>query len=152
MAAIFQTTFSNTFFLMKMFEFRLTFHSIVFLRVQLTISWTNAGIVFWRIYASLGLNELIIIHKLLIHNPDIHGGGLLVLGNHRRLKTNQDSKASLIKTHCEVKYVVCKNGGILYWPRCVQCNIVWLIFVRSCIATGKSCIMRDVYAGVAHTE
>ena len=74
-----------------------------------------------------------------------------MVGNQRRL-TNQDSKASLIKTHYEVKYVVYKNGGILYWPRCVQCNIVWLIFVRSCIATGKSCMMRDVYAGIAHTE
>ena len=38
MAAIFQTTFSNGFSWMKMFEFRLKFHWSLFLRVQLRIS------------------------------------------------------------------------------------------------------------------
>ena len=37
MAAIFQTTFSNTFSWKKMSEFRLQFHWSLFLRVQLTI-------------------------------------------------------------------------------------------------------------------
>ena len=37
MAAIFQTTFSNAFSWMKMYEFRLRFHWRLFLRVQLTI-------------------------------------------------------------------------------------------------------------------
>ena len=37
MAAIFQTTFSNAFSWMKMFEFRLRFHWILFPGVQLTI-------------------------------------------------------------------------------------------------------------------
>ena len=37
MAAIFQTTFSNTFSWMKIYEFRLRFHKILFLRLQLTI-------------------------------------------------------------------------------------------------------------------
>ena len=37
MAAIFQTTFSNAFSWMKMFEFRLRFHWSLFPRVQLTI-------------------------------------------------------------------------------------------------------------------
>ena len=37
MAAIFQTTFSNRFSGMKMYEFRLTFHWSLFLEVQLTI-------------------------------------------------------------------------------------------------------------------
>ena len=37
MAAIFQTTFSNGFSWMKMYEFRLTFHWSLFPRVQLTI-------------------------------------------------------------------------------------------------------------------
>ena len=37
MAAIFQTTFSNGFFWMQMYEFRLTFHWNLFLWVQLTI-------------------------------------------------------------------------------------------------------------------
>ena len=74
-AAIFQTTFSNTFFWMKMHEFRLKFHWNLFPRVQSTkfqhwfIYWLGAGqatshylsqwwIVYRRIYASLGLNEL----------------------------------------------------------------------------------------------
>ena len=38
MAAIFQTTFSNAFYWMKMYEYRLNFHWSLFLRVQLTIS------------------------------------------------------------------------------------------------------------------
>ena len=76
MAAIFQTTFSNALSWMKMYEFRLRFHWILFPRVQLTISqhwcrsWLGAGqatrhdlnqwwLVYWRIYASFGLNELI---------------------------------------------------------------------------------------------
>ena len=37
MAAIFQTTFSNAFYWMKIYEFRLKFHWSLFLRVQLTI-------------------------------------------------------------------------------------------------------------------
>ena len=37
--AISQTTFSNAFSWMKMFEFRLKFHWSLFPRVQLTISW-----------------------------------------------------------------------------------------------------------------
>ena len=76
MDAIFQTTFSNAFSWMKMFEYRLKFHWSLFLMVQLTISqhwfriWlgadqaTNHYLDQWWldyrcIYASLGLNELI---------------------------------------------------------------------------------------------
>ena len=75
MAAIFQTTFWNAFSWMKMLEFRLKFHWSLFLRVQLTIIqhwfryWLGASqatshclkqcwLVYWRIYASPGLNEL----------------------------------------------------------------------------------------------
>ena len=74
MAAVSQTTLSNAFSWMKMLEFRLRFHWSLFLRVQLTIiqhwfrKWLGAGqatshylnqwwLVYWRIYASLGLNE-----------------------------------------------------------------------------------------------
>ena len=77
MVAIFQTTFSNGFSWMKMYEFRLTFHWSLFLRVQLTIfhhwfrQWFGAVQVpshylnqWWLdyrcIYASLGLNKLMI--------------------------------------------------------------------------------------------
>ena len=45
MAAIFQTTFSNAFSWIKIYEFRLKFHWILFLRVQLTIlqHWFRYG-------------------------------------------------------------------------------------------------------------
>ena len=67
MAAIFQTTFSNTFSSMKMYKFRLRFHWSLFPRVQLTIfqhlfrKWLGAvqatnhylnqwWLIYWRIY------------------------------------------------------------------------------------------------------
>ena len=70
-----QTTFSNAFSWMKIFEFRLKFHWSLFLMVQLTIFqhwfryWLGAAqstsyclnqwcLVCRRVYASLGLNEL----------------------------------------------------------------------------------------------
>ena len=76
MDAFSQTTFSNAFSLMKIHEFRLRFHWSLFVRFELTIfqhwfrKWLGAGqatnhylnqwwLVYWRIYASLGLNELI---------------------------------------------------------------------------------------------
>ena len=79
MAAILQTTFSNAFSWMKRYELRLKFHWRFFLRVQLTIlqhwfrKWLGAlqarshdlnqwWLVHRRIYASLGLNELIKEH------------------------------------------------------------------------------------------
>ena len=74
MTAIFQTTSSNVLSWMKMYEFRLRFHfcswgsnqqyssigsgnGLAPVRRQ-AIAWTNNGLVYWRIYASLGLNEL----------------------------------------------------------------------------------------------
>ena len=76
MAAIFQTIFSNVFSWMKMFEFRLRFHWSLPSKVQLTIFhhwfrwWLGAvqapshylnqwWLVYRRIYASFGLDELI---------------------------------------------------------------------------------------------
>ena len=75
MYAIFQTTFSNAFSWMKMFKFWLRFHWSLFPRFQFTIfqHWFRLWLgtdqatshylnqwwsVYWRIYASLGLNEL----------------------------------------------------------------------------------------------
>ena len=75
MAAISQTTVSNAICWMKIIEFQLKFHWRLFLRIQLTIIqhcfryWLGAfqatshylnqwWLVYWRIYASLGLNEL----------------------------------------------------------------------------------------------
>ena len=84
MPVIFQTTVSNVFCWMKMYEFRLKCHWSLFLWVQLTISqhwfrqWLGAGLatslclnqcrfVYWCIYASLGLNELSVKKCRLIH-------------------------------------------------------------------------------------
>ena len=75
MAAVSQTMFSNALSWMKMYEFRLKFQWSLFLRFQLTIFthwfryWLGPvqatshylnqwWLVYWRIYASLGLNEL----------------------------------------------------------------------------------------------
>ena len=67
MDAISQTTYSSAFSWMKMFEFRLKFHWRMFLRVQLTIihQW---WLVHWRMYASLGLNELTQIFVAICHH------------------------------------------------------------------------------------
>ena len=73
MAAISQTTFSNAFSWMKMYEFRLRFHLSLFLRFESTIfhqimAWCRPGdkplsepmmvSLLTHIYASLSLNEL----------------------------------------------------------------------------------------------
>ena len=77
MDAIFQTTFSSAFLWMKMYEFRRIFHWSLFLRFQLTILhhwfrlWLGAvqatryyinqwWLIYWRIYASFGPNELML--------------------------------------------------------------------------------------------
>ena len=75
MAAIFRTTFSNGFPWMKMSTFWLKFHWSFFLGLQLAIfqhwfrQWLGAvqatshclnqwWLIYWRIYVSLGLNQL----------------------------------------------------------------------------------------------
>ena len=75
MAPISQPTFLNAFSWMKMYEFLFKFHWGLFLRVRITIfqywfrQWLDVDqaishylnqwwYVYWRIYASLGLNEL----------------------------------------------------------------------------------------------
>ena len=89
MAAISQTMFSNAFSWMKMFEFCLRFRWSLFLRVQLTIFhhwfrwWLGADqatshylnqwwLVYWRIYASLGLNELKPVMRILHQGWMVH--------------------------------------------------------------------------------
>ena len=83
MTAIFQTTLSNEFSWMKMYQFRLIFRWSLFLRVQLTVLqhwfrlWLGADqatshylnqwwLDYRRIYPSLGLNELIWKLRLFI--------------------------------------------------------------------------------------
>ena len=64
-AAISQTTFSNAFSWMEMYEFRLKFHSSLFLRLD----WSAPShyldqwwLVYWHKYAPLGLDGLLIDH------------------------------------------------------------------------------------------
>ena len=76
MAAISQMTFSNAFSWIKMYEFQEKFTKVCSYRSNWQYSsigsdnglvpnrwqaifWTNGGLVYWCIYASLGLNELI---------------------------------------------------------------------------------------------
>ena len=87
MADIFQTTFSNAFSLLRMYQFCLRFHWSLFLMFKLTIFqhwfrwWLGANqgtshylnqwwLVCWRLYASLGLNEL--MQTLLAWEPRWH--------------------------------------------------------------------------------
>ena len=66
MAAKLRTTILNAFSWMKIYELRLRFHRSLFPRIQLTILPVTSHylnqwwLVSWRIYASLGLNELTI--------------------------------------------------------------------------------------------
>ena len=70
-----QTTFSSAFSWMKMYELRLIFHWILFLRVSLTIFQHSSHylnqwwLLHWRIYASLGLNELMCLWFWMIPSP-----------------------------------------------------------------------------------
>ena len=96
MDAISQTTFSSAFSWMKMFEFRLKF---LFWRVQLTIFqhwfryWLGAvqgtshylnqcWLVYRRIYASLGLNELIDWLQSLITISKTYFSNICIITNH----------------------------------------------------------------------
>ena len=107
MAAVFQTTFSNAFSWMKMCEFRLRFHWNLFPMVQLTISqhwfrlWLGADqatshdlnhcwLFYWRIYASLGLNELI--------NTSNHPTPLMNTSKHLTLLMNTSKHLALMNT------------------------------------------------------
>ena len=89
MAAISQTTFWSAFSWIKMYKFRLKFHWILFLRVQQyssigsddglastrrqAIIWTNDGLVYWCICASLSLNELTKPNMILSERCHNHG-------------------------------------------------------------------------------
>ena len=99
--AISQTTFSNAFSWMKLLEFWLKFHWNLFLRVQLTIFqhwfryWLGAvqatshylnqcWLEYRRIYASLGLNELMRSRAIkripmsYIHHPRCRGDNVFI--------------------------------------------------------------------------
>ena len=86
MASIFRRHFKIHFIEWKCMNFRLKFQWNLFLRFELiifsngsdnclapsrrqAIIWTNDGIVYWRIFTSLGLNEL----TILLNNTNIIG-------------------------------------------------------------------------------
>ena len=118
MAAVSQTTPSNAFSWMKMLEFRLRFHWSLFLRVQLTLFqhcfryWLGAvqatshylnqwWLVYWRIYASLGLNELT--------PADAYAGYDSILGRSFNLNTD-----------IVLGYLANKTSTTVCRPPCVQ--------------------------------
>ena len=114
MDAISQTTCSSAFSWMKRFEFRLKFHWTLFPRVQLTIIqhcfryWLGAvpapshylnqwWLFHWRIYASLGLNELSLAcmsyHRMLMEKSC---NGTIHLDVEGVLRPQEDSTCSLV--------------------------------------------------------
>ena len=68
MDAISPMTFSSAFSWMKMFEFRLKFHWSFFPKGPINNIPALVPIMAWRIYASLGLNELI-FQTTIPHKP-----------------------------------------------------------------------------------
>ena len=88
MATISQTTISNAFSWTKMFKFRFRFHWRLFLRFELAMFqhwfwwWLGVGqatshclnrwwLVYWRIYASLGLNGFITYTLVAVYIADL---------------------------------------------------------------------------------
>ena len=135
MAAISQKTLSNSFSWMKMLKFWIKFHWSLFIRVQLTISqhwlrWrlgtdqaTSHYLNQWwidyrRIYASLGLNELMSSHYLnqcwFIVN--------CTLRNRFQSNLNQNKTVSIQWNELE-------NMTSAKWqPFCLQLNVSTCIF------------------------
>ena len=135
MAATSQTTFSNATSWMKMRVFRLRFHWSLFLRIQLTIFhhwlrwWLGAvqatshylnqwWLVHWRIYASLGLNEL--RHKRSFRGPpfndrDVDNYAICshTLRHHRNLLSHPSTTLKHIYESC--KHMRLKIGNRIFY-------------------------------------
>ena len=151
MAAVSQTTHSNAFSLMKTLEFRLRFHWILFLRVQLTIiqhwfrKWIGAGqatshylnqlwLVYWRIYASSGLNELMEVNHIACYPWTVKFTGNLVIQKlNRRLcsDTNVNNIGEWIsEISCEL-IIVCIIHGMQSCSICnIYARIIWHRFLQ----------------------
>ena len=80
MAAVSQTTLSNTFSWMKKLEFRLKFHWSLFRMGPINNIWTSDILGYRRIYASLSLSELTPRVLVLFHRPFAHVENPLVTG------------------------------------------------------------------------
>ena len=131
MDAISQTIFSSAFSWMKMFEFRLKFHWSLFLKVQLTIfqhwfrKWLGAvqatshylnqwWLVYRRIYASSGLNELSLCYVCFRHVSVATLIGLLLVLKSSSISIHLPSKRiDTSSAHCcLMSYMVSLNSGI----------------------------------------
>ena len=68
----FVTTSSSGFSWMKTFEFEMKFHCKI--DNMAAINWSNVSMFYWRIYASLGLNELdiVAVHAILSKTHKIY--------------------------------------------------------------------------------
>ena len=119
MSSIFQTTFSNAFSWMKMYEFQLRFQLSLSLRIQLTIIqywfrwWLGASqatshclnqwwLVYWCIFGSVRLNEL-------SHRCDL----FQCLG-----WDGQQLWRRLQNMHFDIPYTLASDGPPLYWRQC----------------------------------
>ena len=140
MADVSQTTFSNAFSWIKIYYFWLKFDWSLFLRVQLTIfqhwfrKWLGADLatslylnqwwlLYWRIYASLGLNELIF---LVIESYDCINELMLYISvislftkhwiNQNLIKNNHtaiDLPCCMVG-NCGTRYQVTQKATLLY--------------------------------------
>ena len=116
----YQTTFSNAFSWMKMYEFLLRFDWRLLLRVQLTIfhhwfrQWLGASqatshclnqwwLVYWCIYASLGLNELRNVEVCVFH-AFIDSGNLCLDSTTRQCYEQSGTKPNLVAKILATKF------------------------------------------------
>ena len=124
MAAISQTTFSNVFSWMKMYELRLKFHWSLFLRVQLTIlqhwfRWllrasqvtshclNQCWSVYRLIYASLDLNELNLICGFVAGNLLWNRSSFLWWGRNNAAELTYEGEIKWppsTRRHCEMQF------------------------------------------------
>ena len=141
MAAVSQTTLSNAFSWTKT-EFRFKFHWSLFLRVQLAIiqhwfrKWLVAGqatshylnqwwLVYWRIYASLGLNELMEAWSLQKHatETDTMGRDGGALGDTRRDRPSTWKEVSLVTKKIKHGVYHCECFTSLYVSLWLFCHV-----------------------------
>ena len=161
----FQTTFSNGFCWMKLYEFRLKFHWSLFLGVQLTIfqhwcrKWLGANqatnhylhqwwLIHWRIYASLGLNELQYIPR------NMHMYGFVVLC-FVVVKQSFIMNSHEVFIHIHQGYFA-GTGAIVRLPQCQWSKPDGYGKISQCITTRKHskaktvCIFLGIYCKHAY--
>ena len=135
MAAISQTTLSNAFSWMKILDFRLKFHWSLFLRIQLTIfqhwfrQWLGADqatshylnrwwLVYWRIYASFGLNEL--KNGFVSHNFNQRWPNRTYsnhIGWHNSTIINPFNTGNIVKCHYHTVHFIMMLHTALQWQQ-----------------------------------